>query len=485
MSQNGRTASRAGVYCRISQDRDAKKEGVRRQEKDCRDLAQDLGWDVETVYVDNDVSASTGRPRPQFAQMLSDIESGAIDGVLAWHPDRLIRRPAELEDFIDLAERKALLMHTVKAGDYDLSTASGKMVARMLGAAARHETDRMSERIKRTKAQKAADGLWKGGSRPFGYVSVKGQAGHLAVVESEASVLRDCVDKFLAGSSLRSMARDLHDRGVLRTKGDSNWTTGDVGRMIGRPVSAGLVVLHGEVVGKGVWPAIVAEDRWRAVRTMLDDPARRVAPGRRPVNLLSGVALCDGPLDAGGTCGSTLMSNAGEYYRCSAGRDGRSREPGHHVYRKRSDLDAYARELVVARLSRDDAADLLTRSPGDQEDTVALQAEADALRQRLKDNAEMFATGAVTRVQMEVINARVKTDLETIDGRLAVAAQAKPTKVAPEFTEPERAEEIWESLTPSRRREIVRALLVLKVQPSKRRYLAPFNPSEIEIDWLA
>lgn len=35
---------------------------VERQERECREQAARLGWQVAGVYVDNDVSASTGRP---------------------------------------------------------------------------------------------------------------------------------------------------------------------------------------------------------------------------------------------------------------------------------------------------------------------------------------------------------------------------------------------------------------------------------------
>src|SRR5436853_52874 len=69
-------ASAGAIYCRISQDRGGTELGVDRQEALCRKLAEDKGWTVAEVYVDNDLSAYSGRRRPRYEQMLTDVEAG-------------------------------------------------------------------------------------------------------------------------------------------------------------------------------------------------------------------------------------------------------------------------------------------------------------------------------------------------------------------------------------------------------------------------
>ena len=44
---------RAGLYLRISRDRPQLRLAVHRQEDDCREAAQRLGWSVAQVYIDN------------------------------------------------------------------------------------------------------------------------------------------------------------------------------------------------------------------------------------------------------------------------------------------------------------------------------------------------------------------------------------------------------------------------------------------------
>ena len=99
-------AVRVGVYARISSDREADGLGVRRQLEDCERLAERKGWEVVERYVDDDVSAWSGRTRPEYARCLDDLRTGVIDGLLVYDLDRLHRQPRELEAFIDLCVRR-------------------------------------------------------------------------------------------------------------------------------------------------------------------------------------------------------------------------------------------------------------------------------------------------------------------------------------------------------------------------------------------
>jgi DNA invertase Pin-like site-specific DNA recombinase len=64
-----------------------------RQLEDCRKLAADLGWVVGDEYVDNDLSAYSGKRRPEYERLLNDLANGSRDAVLIYHVDRLTRRP--------------------------------------------------------------------------------------------------------------------------------------------------------------------------------------------------------------------------------------------------------------------------------------------------------------------------------------------------------------------------------------------------------
>lgn len=225
----------AALYVRISRDREGAGLGIERQEADCRALANRLGWRGTEVVADNDISAASGAPLPAYRGMLDAVRSGEVKAVLAWHTDRLHRRPVELEEFISLAENHGLQVQTVKAGNIDLSTPSGRMVARMLGSAARYEVDQTKDRIKRQKQEAAARGQYRGGPRPFGY-----EADGMTIRENEARAVLDASRAVLVGRTLAALAREWNERGLTGTLGRP-WSYNNLRDVLLRPRNAGLL----------------------------------------------------------------------------------------------------------------------------------------------------------------------------------------------------------------------------------------------------
>jgi DNA invertase Pin-like site-specific DNA recombinase len=243
----------AGIYTRISDDRNATHLGVTRQRQDCEDLARRLGWPIAAHYEDNDVSAYSGKTRPEYRRMLDDLRLGRIDAILAWHPDRLYRSLRDLEELIDLAEASGALIQTVSAGTVDLASPTGRAVARTIGTWARFESEHKAERIRRQQAQLALSGRPSGGgTRPFGYA-----VDQVTLDATEAAVIREMKDRVLAGDSLRSLATNLNARGV-RTPTGRQWRQSVIRALLLRPRYSGQRQYQGEVVAKATWPAIIS-----------------------------------------------------------------------------------------------------------------------------------------------------------------------------------------------------------------------------------
>src|SRR4051794_18030591 len=92
-----------GGYTRISDKgqlgdgRDGR-EGVIRQRQDVYDLASARRVNIHRIYEDNDSSAYNRKVRREdFEQMVTDLASGVISGILAYNIDRIARQPRDLE----------------------------------------------------------------------------------------------------------------------------------------------------------------------------------------------------------------------------------------------------------------------------------------------------------------------------------------------------------------------------------------------------
>lgn len=429
----------AAIYARISRDREGAGLGVERQEADCRALAERLGWDVVAVYVDNDISAYSGAPRPEYRAMLDAVRAGQVQGVLAWHTDRLHRRATELEEFVTVAEAHHLQVQTVTAGMVDLSSASGRMIARMLGAAAQHEVDHARERMKRAKTQMVIDGKYRGGPRPYGY-----EPGGMVVREVEAAVIREATKAVLAGRTLAGIARDLNERG-LKTSAGREWTYARLKEMLVRPRNAGLSA-HGlpgrmtrrsfatkeryavEIVGQASWPAIVEEAEWQALVTLLTDPSRRNQDGNDTRWLGSGIYTCGicgarlRPAPYGGTHKSTRVRK--HLYRCTESA---------HLTISTTQTDDYVRG-VVAELIRDPRV-VAAMHPSDTQ-LIAAREQRAALGLRLQSFENDYALGRITGAQLQKATGAVNDELAEVDARLTKALRRSASSAVMGATDP-------------------------------------------------
>ncbi|WP_165974899.1 recombinase family protein [Nonomuraea deserti] len=446
------------IYVRISRDRIGAGLGVERQRADCENLAQRLGWNVVAVYDDNDMSAYSGKPRPGYRRMLEDLKAGAATAVLAWHTDRLHRSPTELEEYIKVMERHGVETQTVKAGQIDLSTPTGLLIARTLGNFARFEVDHMSERQQAKKVQKAGAGQWLGGRRPFGY-----EADGVTIRPSEAAELESKTDELLAGVSVNAVVRDWNTRGVTTTTG-GKWTGNAVRRVLLRPRNAGLMEHRGEVVGSAEWPAVVEETKWRALVALLNDPSRRTSPGPQRRWLGSGLyecGVCGEAAERSTVVAATAGMGKGENrttvpsYRCSKTRGHIARNPFH--------LDRYVSMVAVEWLSRPGAVEAL-EGPRDDKAARARILERETLRLRDEEAAEMYAAGQMTRAQL--VKANETTALRRAELNQADAAAARSTALAP-FRQGAPAQAVWDGLDLDRKRAVVAEIMRVIILPSK------------------
>lgn len=301
---------RAAIYLRISQDATGEAAGVTRQQEDCLALLESQGWDLHEIYVDNDISATSGKARPSYRKMLNDIKSGQVGAVVAWHPDRLYRKIASLEELISACEAHSVIMRTVRAGEIDLSTPTGRMIARIISATAQAEGEMKADRWKRSWRQgREAGAPAKTGSRLFGYTR-DGQ-----IIPEEAELMRWAAQEVLAGTSMAGVCRILDDKGVLTTRG-SVWRMTTLRKYLSNPRIAGWSTLNGEIVAEGDWDPIIDRETWVALTALLNARGRTSSYSPRKA-LLNGVVHC-------GACGVRMVTGADKNrrsYRCTSRPD--------------------------------------------------------------------------------------------------------------------------------------------------------------------
>jgi site-specific DNA recombinase len=446
------------IYVRISRDRDGDELGVGRQEDDCRALCERRRWRHVEVIVDNDVSAYSRKQRPGYARLVDGIKNGTIARVVVWHPDRLHRSPRELEDFIDLIEETGCDIATVTAGDYDLATPEGRLVARITGSVARKESEDKSRRLRRKHVELAASGKSSGGgTRPFGYVD------RHTVDPVEAALVRDAVERLLGGATLRGICTEWNERGVGTVTG-TRWSPTVLKRLVTSGRVCGWREHHGELVAPAAWPAIVDRADVDALRVILGDPGRRRNLRARRYLLTGGIARC-------GLCDAALVARPRDdgrrTYICTKDYGGCGK-----VRRLADPLERWVADLIAGRLDSDDY-----RRAVAVEDGRDPSREVAALQAKLEELAGEWAADRLTRGEWAAARQKVQARLAEAQRRLA----PRPKRLRPGSGRQLAAG--WDDLTFDEQRAHVDALVDQVVVLPAVRGRNTFDPSRIVVTW--
>lgn len=469
---------RVALYLRMSQDTGARRGedeglGIARQEAACRAELARRGWAVgeDDIYRDNDVSASSARPRPAYGALMRRVESGEVDTIVAWALDRLLRKPIEMEHLIDLVDGATRLRVVTCQGMLNLETPEGRAAARVQAAFARQEADQKGLR-QHLSEQQAVERGRPPRRRAFGYAR-----GGMATVPEEAEAVADAYRWLLAGTTLATIARRLNDRRLTTTLG-REWEPTALRTVLLNARYAGIRTYYGEEVGPGVWPAIVPEETYRQAAALLRDPSRITSGGSTARKHLGaslyrcGVCAADG---GDSTVRTAYRGHApgggpgtgGRIYVCKARK---------HLTRLADPIDALVTAVVERRLGRSDLADLLaSESP----ELAELHARAAAARARVRRIEADYGDGEITaRIMREQID-RQASELLGIERRVAALTRASQLGMVVGAADPVAA---WRELDIPGKQAVASALCtvtLLRGRPGR----AAFDPKSVRIDW--
>ena len=512
MNQPTSQPVRAAVYLRISLDREMDGLAIERQREDCEKLAQFRGWEVVEIYVDQSISASDKtKKRPAYLRMVQDYEAGLLDAIVCYDLDRLTRQPRELEDWIDRAESRGLLLVTAN-GDADLGTDGGRMYARIKAAVARAEVERKGARQSRAHVQRARQGRPPKGVRPMGYTT----AGEL--IPHEADAVRAIYSAFLRGDSLHGIARalsgvqadgegagvprvPLHSRTIVLERNarrqaegkaprpvpeDKPWSPSTVLGILRNPRYAGYSVYtskdtrrqeagesrrkalrdnlvkdeNGELV-LGQWEAIVEADQWWTVQNLLDDPNRVTNRSGSTVrkHLGAGLYRC-------GECGKPMITRA-RYYSCKDG----------HMNRTRDAIDSFVRALVVERLKRRDLK--RRKKQADPEVKDAFSEQIAQQRARIARAERDYDAEVIEGADLARIRAAARAEITRLEAERL--ASGTGTVLAPILGTPDPAEAFLAAPI-ALQRTMIDTLMTVTLRRAKQGKRG-FDPESVEITW--
>lgn len=186
--------------------------------------------ELVAVFTDAGISGARMERREGLQAALKATGKGMV--LIAYSISRLARSTSDMLEIAKQLERKGadLVSLTEKI---DTTTASGRMVFRMLAVLSEFERDQVSERTKAALAHMKAKGE-KYGPVPFGYSELEGR---LIEVKRETRIVAEIARMRDQGIAFQAIADQLNEDGIQGKRG-GKWYASTVRYLLQRQQAA-------------------------------------------------------------------------------------------------------------------------------------------------------------------------------------------------------------------------------------------------------
>ena len=457
------------MYARVSTEHEAQLSALENQKDWYKPLlAQHPEWEVVRMYVDEGITGTSAKKRPQFMRMIEDAEYGDFDLILTREVSRFARNTVDTLQYTRELKSKGVevffINDNIKTFDGD-----GELRLTIMATLAQDESRKTSIRVKAGQQTSMNNGVLYGNGNILGYAR---QGKEMVIDPEQAKTVRMIYDWYLDGEGIRSIQFKLEQAGRLTSMGKSHWHMGNISKILKNSFYCGIIKYHKQwtpdyleqkkinnlgdmefTVVQGTHEPIISVEEYECVQKMLqkrqrENPAsgvgkKRTLGQRKPIDVWTEILECE--------CGHKfnrkrwhVVNNRTQYaYQCySSIRSGTVKTrlnkglPIDGVCKVSMipswKLQMMAKHIFKAFIRNKDeilalAESMLDKHINDKEpktDNSRLisqkLAERDKLNKRFHNLIEMRADGEISKEIFQTKKAEIEKDLLLIDEELKV-----------------------------------------------------------------
>lgn len=319
------------LYARKSTDSEEKQVlSIEAQLFELRSFAAKEKLEIKREFIESMTAKVPGRPI--FNEMMSRMEKGEAQGIVAWHPDRLARNSVDGGRVIYLVDT-GKITHLKFPTFWFESTPQGKFMMNIAFGQSKYYVDNLSENVRRGQRQKLRRGEWPF-NPPLGY-NGGGRYSFPKIDPVQGPLVRKLFETYATGHYILKDLSKLAAECGLSSRNGKKLAIGTVYRIITTSFYYGLMKVNGEV-HLGVHEPLISKDLFDRVQEAL---TRKNRPNKYKKNNfpLLGLAVCS-------SCGCSITAERQKgyhYYRCT-----KKKEPCSEPYVREEKLSEQLREIV-------------------------------------------------------------------------------------------------------------------------------------------
>lgn len=263
---------------------------LKQHEKFLKDRANQLGIKIRKIYREV-VSGESIQERPEMQEVLKNVETGTIDGILVVEVERLTRGDAKDQGTVTQAFKYSNTKIITLNKIYDPNSDEDEEYFEFGLFMSRREYKTINRRMQRARIANVLDGKYCASEPPFGYKKVRvkyGKGYTLEPVSEEAEIVKEMYQKRADGMGYDIICNWLNTLDFKPKKSDV-WTPATIKGMLSNPIYIGKIrwnsnkqkkiLINGQIIKKrkkgnnedlilveGLHPAIINNDLFDIVQ---------------------------------------------------------------------------------------------------------------------------------------------------------------------------------------------------------------------------
>jgi DNA invertase Pin-like site-specific DNA recombinase/molecular chaperone GrpE (heat shock protein) len=263
---------------------------LKQHEKFLKDRANQLGIKIRKIYREV-VSGESIQERPEMQEVLKNVETGTIDGILVVEVERLTRGDAKDQGTVTqtfkYSNTKIITLNKI----YDPNSDEDEEYFEFGLFMSRREYKTINRRMQRARIANVLDGKYCASEPPFGYKKVRvkyGKGYTLEPVSEEAEIVKEMYQKRADGMGYDIICNWLNTLDFKPKKSDV-WTPATIKGMLSNPIYIGKIrwnsnkqkkiLINGQIIKKrkkgnnedlilveGLHPAIISNELFDIVQ---------------------------------------------------------------------------------------------------------------------------------------------------------------------------------------------------------------------------
>lgn len=228
-------------YGRVSTEHEAQTYALSNQMQWYEELKKSYpNWIVIERYVDDGITGTQAKKRPEFMRMIDDAKMGKFDLIVTREVSRFARNTIDCLEVTRQLKNYGVEVFFVQEGIWTMEN-EGEMILTIRAMVAQEESRKMSERIKAGQAISKKNGVLYGNGNLLGYDRV----GDTYVInEEQAETVRMIFNMYESGFGIQSIRDELIKRERKNSSGLVKWDNTRIMRCLHNSAYKGVIAYN-------------------------------------------------------------------------------------------------------------------------------------------------------------------------------------------------------------------------------------------------